>query len=581
MTRTPALHYAAMLVTIVSEVTSTAMGTSYWHTSAAAASTPSRFLEAIRAAPWRGGLEPAADITHTKLEVSHGTVPDELVGTMYRNGPGRIRVGDTQYGHWFDGDGYIVAVEFNGCHTWPSMQARYVNTPRYRAQSVFPGKAGLATRGAWSSRGDGTLLSNLFRIPTNPANTNVITHANKLLALCEGGPPVPLDPATLATLPADADARSIRSFFAAHPKVCPSTKSLFGFGLQLPLLSGGLDIGWPPKLNLFELPPGSLHPVRQRAVPLPFFAFVHDAALTASKICIILPPWAVSLQDFIASSLGGEPLGRAYTFDRTKGTIVLIIDRSSLRISATAMLDGAPSLYHVINAHDDEDGRVVLQLAVLNGRREGLERNFADMYHAMWTTNEQCRAVEYVIQLAGPDEVQPGEGGAPELDEGINEEIRWAPRAVVLSQREVGGSMSKPFELPDVPPTQVGRKTRWAYVNCRSDNGESSGIQDAIGKLDLTASHYEHGGSLMATFDAGVASAPTFIPRPDPIAEDDGWVATFVYKPDEHRSDLVLLDATDLSTVCTMRLETHVPYMFHGSWCPTTHVGRQQQQPGS
>ncbi len=33
-----------------------------------------------------------------------GALPKDLVGTLYRNGAGRIRVGDhLRYGHWFDG----------------------------------------------------------------------------------------------------------------------------------------------------------------------------------------------------------------------------------------------------------------------------------------------------------------------------------------------------------------------------------------------------------------------------------------------------------------------------------------------
>lgn len=35
---------------------------------------------------------------------SQGALPKDLVGTLYRNGAGRIRVGERlRYGHWFDG----------------------------------------------------------------------------------------------------------------------------------------------------------------------------------------------------------------------------------------------------------------------------------------------------------------------------------------------------------------------------------------------------------------------------------------------------------------------------------------------
>src|SRR5262245_10518195 len=39
-----------------------------------------------------------------------GTIPRDLVGTLYRNGPGLFeRFGD-RYRHWFDGDGAITAI---------------------------------------------------------------------------------------------------------------------------------------------------------------------------------------------------------------------------------------------------------------------------------------------------------------------------------------------------------------------------------------------------------------------------------------------------------------------------------------
>jgi hypothetical protein len=45
---------------------------------------------------------------------------------------------------------------------------------------------------------------------------------NKVLALAEGGPPVEINPETLDTL---NDVKYTSSFFSAHPKIDPDTKS--------------------------------------------------------------------------------------------------------------------------------------------------------------------------------------------------------------------------------------------------------------------------------------------------------------------------------------------------------------------
>ncbi|MCH9844644.1 MAG: carotenoid oxygenase family protein, partial [Alphaproteobacteria bacterium] len=44
----------------------------------------------------------------TKLE-SIGTIPPELYGTFYRNGPAKNEFHNRRYTHWFDGDGMIHA----------------------------------------------------------------------------------------------------------------------------------------------------------------------------------------------------------------------------------------------------------------------------------------------------------------------------------------------------------------------------------------------------------------------------------------------------------------------------------------
>ena len=75
------------------------------------ASTPARFRAAIAAEPWRGSLEPAAECRSVvECEVTQGAIPAELRGTLFRIGAGRVRVGETPYGHWFDGDGWACAL---------------------------------------------------------------------------------------------------------------------------------------------------------------------------------------------------------------------------------------------------------------------------------------------------------------------------------------------------------------------------------------------------------------------------------------------------------------------------------------
>ena len=54
------------------------------------------------------------------------------------------------------------------------------------------------------------------------------------------------------------------------------------------------------------------------------------------------------------------------------------------------------------------------------------------------------------------------------------------------------------------------------------------------------------------------------------MAEDDGWILSYVYDAGRDRSDVVILDARDFGgdPVATIRLPVRVPYGFHGGWVP-------------
>ncbi|WP_327097935.1 carotenoid oxygenase family protein [Nocardia vinacea] len=48
----------------------------------------------------------------------------------------------------------------------------------------------------------------------------------------------------------------------------------------------------------------------------------------------------------------------------------------------------------------------------------------------------------------------------------------------------------------------------------------------------------------------------------------DGYLMTYVYNADTDRSDLVIVDASELAAppVATIHLPARVPYGFHGNW---------------
>jgi carotenoid cleavage dioxygenase len=60
------------------------------------------------------------------------------------------------------------------------------------------------------------------------------------------------------------------------------------------------------------------------------------------------------------------------------------------------------------------------------------------------------------------------------------------------------------------------------------------------------------------------------VPREGATSEDDGYLLSYVYDEGRDASELMVLDANDLSAAPLARvmLPARVPYGFHGSWVP-------------
>ncbi|HEY6598774.1 MAG TPA: carotenoid oxygenase family protein, partial [Pseudomonadales bacterium] len=81
-----------------------------------------------------------------------------------------------------------------------------------------------------------------------------------------------------------------------------------------------------------------------------------------------------------------------------------------------------------------------------------------------------------------------------------------------------------------------------------------------------------------STFEFGAGrhgAEPYFVARSGAQAEDDGYLMTFVYDEGSAKSELVIIDAQDLSAapLAQVFLPTRVPYGFHGSWIPDGATG--------
>ncbi|WP_431962282.1 carotenoid oxygenase family protein [Nocardia sp. bgisy134] len=163
-----------------------------------------------------GNNAPITDEVTVQPATVIGTVPEDLNGVYLRNGP-NPRTGWSP--HYFSGDGMIHAVALrDGQARW--YRNRYVRTPLF----AHPAQSRLAlTVDADTGKLD-------YRVTT--ANTHVVAHAGRLLALEEGGFPYEISP-ELETVGPFTFADALRTPMTAHPKICPRTGELLFFGRRI------------------------------------------------------------------------------------------------------------------------------------------------------------------------------------------------------------------------------------------------------------------------------------------------------------------------------------------------------------
>ena len=166
-----------------------------------------------------GNFGPVAD-EHTAHDLRvTGRIPEALEGRLLRIGPNPIAPDPANY-HWFLGNGMVHGVALRGGRAvW--YRSRFVRDDEVVAAKGWPPVSGPQREDAL---GGGL------------ANTNVISHAGRTLAIVEGGNlPVELS-SDLETVQRSDFGGTLPAGFSAHPKRDPDTGELhaavYGVGAE-------------------------------------------------------------------------------------------------------------------------------------------------------------------------------------------------------------------------------------------------------------------------------------------------------------------------------------------------------------
>lgn len=472
-------------------------------------------------ADWSSAFRNVGQELDGAVEPVSGTIPAELAGTLYRNGPGRLERGGVWMHHPFDGDGMITALRFEGGRA--RLRNRFVRTEGFEAEE----KAGkLLYRGVFGTQKPGGLLANVFDLRLkNIANTHVVRLGDQLLALWEASSPHALDPETLETrgLTLLDGVLAPGEAFSAHPRFDP------GHHGEPRLVTFGVKAGPTSTVRLMEFDAAGALVADQRR-SFKGFAFLHDFAIT--------PNWAVFLQNAVAFNplpfvFGQKGAAQCLSSKPGEKGKFWLVPRSG---------DGEPRLieapegfvFHHLNAFEDEgSGELVVD----------------SIFYADFPS-------------IGPD-VDFRQVDFQALPEGQLKRCR-----IDLATGAVRTELLEPrcCEFAMVNPARQGLEARYAWMAVTERERGNDPLQ-AIEKLDLgTGERW-----LWSAAPRGFVTEPVMVPRPgasaeDQSAEDDGWVLVLVWNGARCASDLVILNAHDLSEQAVIPLPLAIPYGLHGSW---------------
>jgi carotenoid cleavage dioxygenase len=429
----------------------------------------------------------AGEHTAQDLRVT-GRIPEQLEGRLLRIGPNPIAPDPAHY-HWFLGNGMVHGVALRGERAvW--YRRRFVRDDEVVAAKGWPPVPGPERANAL---GGGI------------ANTNVIAHAGKTLAIVEGGNlPVELD-ADLETVQRTDFGGTLRAGFSAHPKRDPDSGELhaavYGVGAeQIQYVVVGVD--------------GRVR--KTVAVPVTGAPMVHDCAITRNyfvllDLPVVLDPGAVEHGALLSYAWHPEYGARVGLLPR-EGAAEDVIWR-----------DVEPCfVFHPLNAFEDRDGRVVVDV----------------VRHPQTFAGERYRASE----------------GPPTLD-------RWTidPRGGPVKEERLD---DRPQEFPRHDERRVGKPHRYGYA---IEIGAGFRFE-ALLKHDLRERRTERHAEAPTRSFMEPVFVPR---GPEADEDDGWVLAfTYDANANRSDVVILEARDFSAAPIATIHLPTRVPFGFHGNWIP-------------
>ena len=440
-----------------------------------------------------------ADVARHAMTRIQGRGPVSLSGTLFRNGPAKFHRPGGSATHWFDGDGLMRAFRLNdGAAT---LEARFADTPKRRWESEID---------AVVTPGFGTAGDARARVGSNDdanaANTSVMAVGDRVWALWEGGSPLAMDAATLATQGFVTLRPDLKGMpFQAHPRVAPDG-TIWNVGTM-----GDQAIVWALR------PDGTL--IDGRMLKLPRASYMHDFTATERHLIFVLQPWV-----FEGHAM---PISAALAWRPELGTLVAVVNKDDL--STRTWVLPTFSHFHLADAWEEADGTIRFDLPAGEDMSFGIE------------------GARVLVQGRG---VVPG---APSRLSTVT--LRPDGRADFHKT-----DVTAEFVVSDPRRRGLRRDLTVHVTGERGDRPLPTGV---------AVRDWSRGTSEVFDFgEHQVVEEALFVPKPGRTAERDAWLIAPTINLAAGRTELHVLDAARVADgpVVSWRADVALPAGFHGTW---------------
>lgn len=467
----------------------------------------------------QGAFEPARfDVEVFDCEVE-GTIPAEINGAFYRVG-----------GEWFyppkypddspfaaDGIASMFRISGGNC----DFTSRFIRTPRYLANR----EARKQLFGYY--RNPFTHDPSVKGVHDTQANTNIIAHAGRLLALKEDSLPYELDPRTLETKgTVDFGGGYNAPTFTAHPKVDGKTGEMITYGYEAEGLASNAIWIYTIDRN------GKV--TSERKIKAPYVSMVHDIAI--SQNFIIIPIYGM------VTSMDRLNQGKIHWgWDSSVPSYIGVLPRNGDAKDIRWFKGGEMAMVHTYSA-TDKDGVITLHATVsdsnpfpffpdVNGKP--FNGAAARTTTRKYTLNTKSRSDRWVEEKMFND--QPGALSRVD-DRFLGHDYRYGLLAF--------SDTTKPFDpqaagISRVPVNSLGR------FDFQTGKVEAMYAGPTIGLQEIA-----------------------FAPRSPNAPEGDGYVMCVGTDYSDNRSELVIGDTANLAAgpIARVKLPFKAPSQVHGNW---------------